>query len=377
MKKLLGLILGAATVFGLAGCGKGSKTTLRVLNWGDYISDELVEKFEKENNCNVKIYNSPSNEDMYLNIKTKKAKYDIAVPSDYMINKLQSENLLKQIDKTKLSNYKDGMYREALQTLIDTDGDSYKDYFVPYFWGSLGIMYNKQKDGVEEAVKANGFKVLFDSSTLPSGAKIGMYASSRDSFAAAEAYLGYSFNTTNDTELKACRDLLKANAKKYEMWGDDDLKTSVASGYLDVALVYSGDYFDQRYQYIEAEDDPDAKFGLYAPTEKNNVFYDGMVIRTTSENTDLAHKFIDFFLDADNSFENTDFVGYAPVLEDVYQMYVDLAADTEDEDYDYYHALMAIDAFDPSKVTNGEVYKYISADYDEILEGYYTEVRGN
>ncbi len=377
MKKLLGLFLGAVTVFGLAGCGKNeSKATLRVLNWGDYINEELVKEFEKENNCTVKISNSPSNEDMYLNIKTKKAKYDIAVPSDYMINKLQKEGLLNKLDTTKLTNYKEGIYRESLQTLIDTDGTSYKEYFVPYFWGSLGIMYNKEKEGVEELVKANGFKVFFDSTTLDKY-KVGMYASSRDSFAAAEAYLGYSFNTTNDAELKACKDILKSNSKKYEMWGDDDLKTSVSSGNLDIALVYSGDYFDQRYQYIEADKNPDEKFGLFAPTEKNNVFYDGMVIPTTSENTDLAHKFIDFFLDPDNSFENTDFVGYAPVLESVYQMYVELSTDTEGEDYEYYSALMAIDAYDPSKVTNGEVYKFISSEYDEKLEEYYTEITGN
>ena len=376
MKKLLGLVLGAATMLSLTACG--NKVTLKVLNWGDYVNDELVKDFEKENNCKVKIANSPSNEDMYLNIKTKKAKYDIAVPSDYMINKLKNEGLLNQIDKSKLTNYKEGMFRSNLQTLIDADGAAYKDYFIPYFWGSLGIMYNKQKAGVEDAVKANGFKVLFDSSTLPAGTKVGMYASSRDSFAAAEAYLGYSFNTTNDTELTACKNLLKENSKKYTMWGDDDLKTAVASGNLDVALVYSGDYFDQRYQYIEADKDADSIFGLYAPTTKNNVFYDGMVIPTTSENIDLAHKFIDFFLNTDNSFENTDFVGYAPVIEEVYQKYVTLASNKDGEDYEYYSALMAIDAFDPAKIPaeNAEVYKYISVAFDDKLEGYYTEIRG-
>ena len=373
MKKLLGLLLGAASILSLAACS--NKTTLKVLNWGDYINDDLVKEFAKENNCNVKVLNSPSNEDMYINIKTKKAKYDIAVPSDYMINKLQNEGLLNKIDKSKLTNYKADMFRGALQQLIDTDGSSHKDYFVPYFWGSLGIMYSKSKAGVEESVKANGFKCLFDKSVLPEGTKVGMYASIRDSFAAAEAYLGYSFNTTDDTELKACKDALKTI--KYDMWGDDDLKTSVASGNLDIALVYSGDYFDQRYQYIEADKNPDELFGLYAPTEKNNVFYDGLVIPTTRVNVDLAHKFIDFFLDADNSFENTDFVGYAPVIEAVYQQYVELSTDKDGEDYDYYSALMAIDAYDPSKITGAEVYKYISVDFDDKLEGLYTEVRGN
>jgi spermidine/putrescine-binding protein len=106
------------------------------------------------------------------------------------------------------------------------------------------------------------------------------------------------------------------------------------------------------------------------------VFFDGLVIPKTSENVDLAHKFIDFFLDTENSFENTDFVGYAPVIEAVYQKYVTLSTDTSGEDYDYYHALMAIDAFDPSKITNGESYKYISKEFDEKLENYFYETKG-
>ena len=86
MKKLLGLILGAASILSLAACGNkkttntgstgddtkaGGKVTLKVLNWGDYINDELVEKFEKANNCNVKIYNSPTNEEIMDNNEVK------------------------------------------------------------------------------------------------------------------------------------------------------------------------------------------------------------------------------------------------------------------------------------------------------------------
>ena len=372
MKKLLGLLLGVASIFTFAACGGGkAKETLKVLNWGDYINEDLLEKFEKKNKCNVDIILSESNEDMYLNIKNKKSKYDIAVPSDYMISKLQKEGLLNKIDTSKLSNYSEGMFRSSLQTLINTDGADYKEYFIPYFWGSLGIMYNKSKAGVEEAVKTYGFRCLFDTTILPEGTTRGMYDCARDAFAAAEAYLGYSLNTTDDTELQECRDLLKANS--YNGRGGDELKGKVALGNLDIALVYSGDYFDQRYKFTEDGQDPDSMFGLYAPTTKNNVFYDGLVIPTTSENVDLAHKFIDFFLDTDNSFENTDYVGYSATIEAVYQEYVSLANDTTGEDYEYYHALMAIDAYDPSKITGGEVYKYISNDFDSKLEKYYSE----
>lgn len=192
-----------------------------------------------------------------------------------------------------------------------------------------------------------------------------------------KSYKGYSLNTEKEDELLECKKLLKDNKPNYARYGCDDLKQAVADGNLDIALVYSGDYFDQRYTFIESGKDPDAKFKLYAPTEKNNVFFDGLVIPKTSQNVDLAHKFIDFFLDTENSFENTDFVGYAPVIEAVYQKYVTLSTDSAGEDYEYYKSLMAIDAFDPSKITNAEAYKYISKEFDEKLENYFYEAKGN
>ena len=178
MKKLLTLLLGASTLFTMTACG--NKKTLRVLNWGDYINEDVVKEFEKANKCDVKIDEVSSNEIMYSIIKTNKAKYDIAVPSDYMISKLKKDDLLNTIDKSKLSNYKDGMFRSSLQTLMDNDASEYKDYFVPYFWGTLGIMYNTSKAGVEDAVKTYGFECLFNTTVLPSGTKIGMYNCARD-----------------------------------------------------------------------------------------------------------------------------------------------------------------------------------------------------
>lgn len=374
MKKLLTLLLAGAAAISLAACGgKKEKETLRVLNWGDYINQDVVKKFEKKYNCNVKYDEVVSNEVMYSNIKTNTANYDIAVPSDYMIQKLKNDDLIMPIDFTKLKNYEDGMYRDKLQERIDSEAADIKEYFVPYFWGSLGIMYNTSKAGVEEAVLANGFGCLFDQSVLPAGTKVGMYDCARDAFAAAEAYLGKSLNSTDQATLEACRDLIKNNS--YDQFGGDDLKQAVAEGNLDLSLVYSGDYFDQRYQYIENDEDPDSIFKLYAPKDKNNVFFDGLVIPKTSKNVELAHKFIDFFLDADNSFENTDYVGYAPVLKAVYEEFVNLATDTEGEDYEYYHALMAIDAFDPSKITGAESYKYISKEFDATIEELFTNAK--
>lgn len=371
MKKLLTGLLIASSAVALTACG-GKKETLRLLNWGDYISEDVVKGFEKENHCKVKLDLATSNEEMYSNIRNHVADYDIVVPSDYMLEKLYQENYLVKIDKTKLTNYKEGMFREKLQDSLDTIADYYGDYFMPYFWGSLGIMYNSTKTELEPIIKEKGFSVFFED-CLPKGTTIGMYDCARDAFAAAQIHLDYSLNSKDDEELKACRDILKANKSRYTVYGNDNLKTGVANGTLDLALVYSGDYFDQRYQYIEAE--KDVNFKLYCPTEYNNVFSDAIAIPTTSKNIDLAHKFIDYLLDSDNSFDNADYVGYSPVIEDVYQMFLD-CADPESEDFDeYYQELMAIEAFEPSHIVKSEFYRYLGADIEAKYEEYFLEAR--
>lgn len=372
MKKLLGLTLAATTLLALTACGSNKKT-LKILNWGDYLDADLVDEFEKENNCKVKCEDVESNETMYGFISDNRDNYDIVVPSDYMIEKLHSEGKLKEIDFSKLENYKEGMFRESLNNTLSTDAKDIKNYFIPYFWGSLGLMYRTDKEGLAEAVEKNGFNCLFNKDLLPKGTKVGMYDCARDAFAAAELALGYSLNTTDDTELKACRDLLKSNKSNYTMYGTDNLKTSVAEGNLDLALVYSGDFFDQRYIYSEEE--LDINFDIYAPTEHNNVFFDGLVIPTTSKETDLALKFIDFMLDKENSFTNTDTVGYAPVIEAVNQMFIDYGTEGNENYDEYYDELMKINAYNPDLITNGEFYKYLGKDFDAKLEKYFAEAK--
>jgi spermidine/putrescine-binding protein len=346
MKKgFLALVL-FLSVFLLAACG-GNEEKLYLLNWGEYMDQDLVIAFEEEYGVDVVYTEVGSNEEMEVLIKAGTTSYDIAFPSDYMVDKLATQGLLNEIDYDRLTAFENVAILEDVLSLYE-DKD-YAPYLVPYFWGTIGIMYNLET--VDEA-DLTGWEVLFE---MTDKYDVGMYDSARDAVASALFYLGYDVNTNIASELDEAEAAL--SSADFAIFGEDNLKTQVIQGNLDMALVYSGDYFDEL--YAAEEDEREANFGYFVP-ETTNVWVDTFVIPTTSEQTDLAYDFINFMLDEDNATQNADWVGYAPVLEEVYAM---LTSDEYGYDYDNYNPY-------PENASR-EMYEYVSeeryARLNEIL----------
>lgn len=311
---------------------------LIVLNWGEYMDPDLIERFETEFGVTVVYQEVGSNEEMETKILSGTADYDIAIPSDYMIDKLRQQNLLNTIDYDLLTSLDDVTIRQEVLDLYS--GSGYAEYMVPYFYGTIGIMYNTDSVDVEDLT---GFDVLFDPDTEY---KIGMYDSSRDAVASALLALGYSVNSNVASELDEAEELLK-NAN-FTIFGEDNLKAQVIQGNLDMALVYSGDYFDEL--YVAEEEGTEVNFGYFVP-ETTNIWVDAFVIPTTSTNTGLAHDFINFFLQEDVALQNADWVGYAPVLDEVFTTITDPEGDYG---YDY-------DNYDPQPTgSSRELYEFVS-----------------
>jgi spermidine/putrescine-binding protein len=344
MKRILVVISVVALTVVLAGCSTDSREKLYVLNWGEYMDPELVQQFEDEFNVNVVYQEVGSNETMENKISTEAAPYDIAIPSDYMVDKLRQQGLLQVIDYTRLTALDEVSFQADVTALYE--GKGYEDYLVPYFWGTFGIMYDLES--VDEMDLDGSWDILFDPETPY---EIGMYESARDSVGAALLALGYDVNSNVDSELDAAEQLLVDG--DYYIFGEDNLKGLVIDGVLDLALVYSGDYFDELY-YAE-EEEIEVTFGYYVP-EITNIWVDAFVIPTTSENTDMAYEFINFFLTEDVAVQNADWVGYCPVLTEVYDILL-----SDEYGYDY-------DNYDPAP--EGEqrvIFEFISDDrYDRL-----------
>jgi spermidine/putrescine-binding protein len=327
MKRILSVfVLLISFVFTLSLVGCSNKEKLYVLNWGEYMDPELVEQFEKENNVKVVYEEVGSNEEMEIKLKQGITDYDILIPSDYMIDKLSQEDLLMPIDYSKLTNLQDVSFFSDARVLYEEE--DFGEYLVPYFFGTVGIMYNNGNSAVKSAVENDGFCALFDED---SSFKIGLYDSPRDTVGAAMMCLGYSVNSNDEDQLQEAQDLIAGvlnRSQELTRFGQDDLKGDTARGNLDMALVYSGDYFEMVFEY--EEDEEEINFDYFAPNH-TNIWIDAFVIPKVSQNSELAHKFINFFLGLETAVQNADWVGYTPVIEEVYNVLVD------DYGYDYDH----------------------------------------
>lgn len=343
LKKVLLIVSLLLTSFALTAC---SRTTLYILNWAEYINPDVVREFEKEHKVRVKVEPVESNEIMYTKIKNKTTRYDLAVPSDYMIEKLYNENLLLELDMELLSNYKEERFDENLIALRSKYFKDNEKYNVPYFFGTVGIMYNNDKAGVKELVEQYEWEVFFNRNLVGKDVKVGMYNSSRDAVAIAALYLGYDINTTDDTELSEIEKVL--TAMNYDMYGTDDLKRKIAEQNLDIALVYSGDFFDALYGTMESG--AKVTYDMHVPND-NNIWFDAFVIPNTATNIELAHEFINYMIDTEVALENALYVGYCPTITEVFDS---LKKDEDFKDiiinYPYY-------PIEDPKTFNGEIYK--------------------
>lgn len=292
MKKMLVLAIVLLMAVALVGCGEKGKE-LYIYNWGEYMDESLREDFEKETGIKVIYEEFATNEDMYVKLKNGGTSYDLAMPSDYMIEKLIKEDMLEEIDLTKVPNYKN--IGEVYKNL---PYDPENKYSVPYFWGTVGIMYNKSL--VKEPVES--WSILFDDKYK---GQVLMLDSQRDSLMVALKLLGYSMNTRSEKELEEAKALLLDQKKRGMVMAYvvDNGKDIMVSGGAAFMQTWNGEALALR------DENPDLEFAL--PKEGTNVWYDGMVIPKGAENYEEALAFIDFMLRPENAAKNTEYVGYS------------------------------------------------------------------
>ena len=347
MKKIISLVLVFVLIFVLlTSCGE-EKAVLKVYNAGEYIDKALITDFEKEYNCRIIYDTFDSNESMYTKLCSGE-EYDVLVPSDYMIERLIKEDFLQPVDKALIPN---------VNTLLKSvaENDSYDEghaYSVPYFWGSVGILYDKTK--VTEEDLSQGWELLRNEKFKND---VYMYDSERDSFMIALKALGYSMNTKDTSELdQAYNWLVEQRTLVNPVYVGDDVIDSMISGNKALAVVYSG---DAAYIMTENED-----MGYYEPEDGTNVWYDAMVIMKNCQNVDLAHKFINYMVDEENAYINSEEVGYSSPVEDAYIKLKD-------------GIFKGINAYTPLLREKDEVFRYQSPEIKQYSAELWIKVKSN
>ena len=223
------------------------------------------------------------------------------IPSDYMIQRLIQEELIQPLDQDLIDCM--DLFVEDVKDLPYDPGNVYS---VPYFWGSVGIVYDTTKV-TEEELEEKGFAIFKDEKYK---GDIYLYDSERDSFMMALKNLGYSMNTENEEELNEAYEWLKECVETMDAEiVTDEIIDNMAQARKAMGLIYSG---DAAYVMSENED-----MGFYLPSEGTNLWCDAMVIPTNAKNVELAHEFINYMSYYDQALENSDYVGYTSPNEEV------------------------------------------------------------
>ena len=279
----------------VAGCGgKSDAVTINVLNWGDYIDEDLLDQFTEQTGIEVKYTTMANNEEMLVKLQSPDCIYDVCFPSDYIIEKLIAQDLLHELDKTNIPNI-----ANIDERFLNLDFDAGNKYSVPYMWGTVGILYNTTM--VDDPV--DSWSILWNEKYAQ---KILMYDSMRDTIAVALLYLGKDINTRDAADIEAAQQALIDQKPLVLAYLGDSIKESMINGEAALAVVYSGDAI---WCSDPEEGNPDLAYAL--PGEGSNVWFDNIVIPKTSQHSAEAEAFINFLCDAQVAKQNTEYIGYS------------------------------------------------------------------
>ena len=303
---------------------KYGSNVLKLYLPGEYLGENVISDFEKQYGVRVIVENFDSNEMMYTKLMAGD-RYDVIIPSDYMIERLMNEDFLQPLDKSMIPNM-ENMSDAVLGMSYDPDNT----YSIPYFWGSVGLVYNHEN--VDPAViESEGWEVLRNTDYA---GHIYIYDSERDSFMMAFKALGYSMNTEDPNEINDAYEwLLQMNNTMSPVYVTDEVIDGMMNGYKDIAVVYSGD------AAVVLDENEDMSF--YMPSQGTNIWCDAMVIPQNAENPKLAHEFINYRLTYEAAFDTTETVGYTSPNAEVFEemtssedLYADNAAYLPRSGYD-------------------------------------------
>lgn len=271
--------------------GFTGSNTLTIYNWGDYIDPDLIDKFEEETGYVVSYETFDSNEAMYTKINQGGTGYDIAIPSEYMIERMVVEDMLIELDYSKIEGL-DNIDPRFLDQPFDPDNR----YSIPYFWGTLGIIYNETLvDTAPETWNDLWSPEYRDSMMVIDGA--------REMMGIALQSEGYSLNETDPEILRVVADKLKGMMPNVKAVIADEIKMYMIQEEAGIAVTFSGEASEMLWE--------NESLHYVIPPEGTNLWFDNIVIPKTARNQEGAYAFINFMLEPENAALNAEYVGYS------------------------------------------------------------------
>jgi spermidine/putrescine transport system substrate-binding protein len=343
---LLALLLSALPLLGFTACDRagGETVTLYVYNWGEYMSDgsegtldvnEMFEAWYYETygvRVEVNYSTYSSNESMYAKLSSGSVNYDIVVPSEYMIARMIKEDMLAELNLENIphiTNIHPDFYGEnARFNAYDPEGK----YAVPYLYGMIGIIYNSAMVA-EDDPTIGSWELMWNPDYA---GNILQFNNSRDSFGTAQYYLGLDVNSKDESEWRLALEKLKEQKPILQGYVMDEIFNKMENGSAAISAYYAGDFFTMY------ENNEDLEF--FYPKEGTNLYVDAMCILKTSQNKEIAERYIDFMLMEEPAVANAEYTYYASpnVAVRENQEYIDYMNDIKEGGFDLMYDTSAV-----------------------------------
>ena len=295
MKKLSKLIVLSICIMMVcslfAGCSKEPQEQINFFNYGENIDDETIKEFEETYNIKVNMETFDDMEAMYQKINSGAGQYDVVLVSDALMPRMIEKGLVQELNKDNIPNIS-----QMDEQYLDLEIDPGNKYSVPYMFGTIGIVYNK--DVVKEEVTS--WDILWDDEYKD---QIFMFDTYRDTMGVALKKLGYSMNSTNENEIEEAKNLLLEQRNLVNpIYGVDNGTTMIPAGETNINMIWSGEGLNLQ------EENPNLVYVF--PEEGANFWIDSLCITSNAQNVEGAEKFINFVSDKESALRIADEIGY-------------------------------------------------------------------
>lgn len=273
---------------------KGGQRTLYYFTWSDYVDKELLAGFEERANVKVVADTFSSNEELLAKLQSGAVGYDVAVPSDFMVSIMMRQGLLAELDLTRIPNVK--LLSKRLQRLpFDPDNR----HSIPYLWGTVGIGY----DSEAIASAPDTWEVLWDPRYK---GKISMLNDQREVFGVALRAMGYSLNETTPQVIEQAKVKLLAQKPLVKTYTSENYDNLLSAGEVILAHGWGG-----AVARAMAER-PSLRYVV--PKEGGTIWADCLVVLRSSQNRDLAMRFINYLLEPEVAVRTTNRLQFASAV---------------------------------------------------------------
>lgn len=328
--------------------------TINVYNWGEYIPTgedgtmDLNAEFTKLTGIKVNYSTYATNEELYAKLRAGAASYDVVIPSDYMISRMINEDMLLPIDMENVPNYKNIMDKFKV-----SEYDPESKYSIPYSWGTVGIVYNKQMTELTE--DEIDWDVLWNEEYSDS---ILMFDNPRDAFAIAESSLEISLNTEDKRELRDAADKLKKQKRYVQAYVMDEIFDKMGAEEAAFAPYYAGDALTMM--------EDNENLGFVIPKNGTNLFVDAMCIPKGAKEKKAAEMYINFMCEPEVAYAVCEHLGYSTPNTGAYELLDD---EIKNDGISY-----PDDEFLTEKC---ETFRNLSDDTNKYMQDLWTEIKSS